>query len=570
MKKMKIKGIFPLKKRLMILLVPFFVFLFFVEASAQQGISFIYPLDVTMSLSGNYGELRENHFHGGIDFRVGGVVGAPIKATADGYVSKISVSPTGYGNALYITHPNGYVSVHGHLHRFAERIQKFLREYQYEKERFTATLEFGPDKFPVKQGEIVAYAGNTGSSGGPHLHFEIRDEENLPLDVLDRNFIKAVDKLPPVINGVEFFGYSDICGVPQCKKISRPKEGPVRVPRNFYVAIDAVDKMEGTGAKLAVNEYKVYLDGAIKFELVVGEVPFGEGRYINSLIEYSLKSRTGKSFIKTYVEPGNMLDYKLWYENDGIMVLDDTLAHKVKIVVSDYKGNTSTRSYVVKRDDSVMPADTCAASDGAYMAWYLANVYEKEGLKVTLPAASLYRSIYFKADTVARKAGAFAPVWKIHTPETPLHTPGTLSVKYEGPVELADKALFAVVRKDGTLSGAGGSVEDGVLVGKLHSFGTYTVAIDTVAPSVTPNFNNGAVLKGDRVSFVIKDKLSGLNDYRVEIDGHWVLAEFDAKNARLSVPLTDARIKRGIMHSLKIVVTDNKGNKKVLNRKFKW
>ena len=559
-----------LKKRLMLLSVPFFVFLFSARAFAQQGVKFIYPLDVPMSLSGNYGELRGNHFHGGIDFRVGGVVGAPIKATADGYVSKITVSPSGYGNALYITHSNGYVSVHGHLHRFADHIQKFVRGYQYEKESFSVTIELGPDKFPVKQGQIVAYAGNTGSSGGPHLHFEIRDEENLPLDVLDRNFIKATDKLPPVINRVEFFGYSDICGVPKCEKITRPKEGTIKVPQCFYVAVDAVDKMEGTAAKLAVNEYKVYLDGAIKFELVVGEVPFGEGRYINSLIEYSLKSRTGKSFIKTYVEPGNMLEYKLWYENDGILVLNDTLAHKVKIVVSDYKGNTSSRSYVVKRDDSVMPADTCAASDGAYMAWYLANVYEKEGLKVTLPAASLYRSIYFNADTLPRKAGAFSPVWKIHTPETPLHTPGIVSMRYDGPQELADKALLAVVRKDGTLSGAGGGVEDGVLVAKLHSFGTYTAAIDTVAPSVTPSFNNGAVLKGNKVSFVIKDRLSGLKDYRVEIDGHWVLAEFDAKNARLNVPLTDAKIKRGVMHSLKIVVEDNKGNKKVLNRKFKW
>lgn len=567
---MKKRDILSFKKRLMILSVPFFVFLFLCDASAQQGVSFIYPLDVPLSLSGNYGELRGNHFHGGIDFRVGGVVGAPIKATADGYVSKITVSPTGYGNALYITHPNGYVSVHGHLHKFADHIQKFVREYQYEKESFAVTIELGPDKFPIKQGEKVAYAGNTGSSGGPHLHFEIRDEENLPLDLLDRDFVKAVDNMPPVINRVEFFGYSDVCGVPQCVKIARSKEGAIRVPQNFYVAIDAVDKMAGTGAKLAVNEYKVYLDGAIKYELIVGEVPFGEGRYINSLIEYSLKSRTGKSFIKTYVEPGNMLEYKLWYENDGIMTLDDTLAHKLKIVVSDYKGNSSAKTYVVKRDDRVMPVDTSAAAEGAYMAWYLANVYEKDGMKITVPAASLYRSVYLKVDTLASRVSPYSPVWRIHTPEIPLHTPAAVSVKYEGPEELADKALLASVRRDGSLSGAGGNVEEGMLVAKLHAFGNYTVAIDTVAPSVTPNFKNGAVLQGSKVSFVIRDRLSGLKNYRVEIDGHWVLAEFDAKNARLSVPLADARIKRGIMHSLKIVVTDNKGNEKVLNRKFKW
>lgn len=559
-----------LKKRLMLLSVPFFVLLFFAEAFAQQDVKFIYPLDVPLSLSGNYGELRGNHFHGGIDFRVGGVVGAPIKATADGYVSKITVSPTGYGNALYITHPNGYVSVHGHLHRYADHIQKFVREYQYEKESFSVTIELGPDKFPVKQGETVGYVGNSGSSGGPHLHFEIRDQENLPYDILDRNIVKTTDSTPPVFNRVEFFGYSDVCGVPECRSITRPKEGVIRVPRNFYVAIDAVDKMEGTAAKLAVSEYKVYLDGAIKYEFVLGEVPFDESRYINSLIEYSLKSRKGKSFVKSYVEPGNILEYKMWYENDGIMVLDDTLAHKVKIVVSDYKGNSSTKSYTVKRDDSIMPVDTSAVTEGVHMAWYLANVYQKDGLKITLPAASLYRSVYFKLDTLDTRVTPYSPVWKIHTPEIPLHTPATVSVDYCGPQELAHKALLAAVRKDGSLSGAGGSVEDGVLTAKLYSFGNYTVAIDTVAPSVNSSFKNGAALQGSRVSFVIKDKLSGLKDYRVEIDGHWVLAEFDAKNARLNVPLADAKIKRGIMHSLKIVVTDNKGNKKELNRKFHW
>ena len=562
----------------MLMSVLFFVFLFVcnLQAPAQaqdkdkDKLSFIYPLDVPLSLSGDYGELRGNHFHGGIDFRVGGVVGAPIKATADGYVSKITVSPTGYGNALYITHPNGYVSVHGHLLKYADHIQKFVREYQYENESFAVTIDLGPDKFPVKQGERVAYAGNSGSSGGPHLHFEIRDEENLPLDVLDREYIKTTDKTTPVFNRVEFFGYSDICGVPQCMKVTRPKEGVIRVPQNFYVAIDAVDKMEGTAAKLAVSEYKVYLDDALKFEFVLGEVPFGESRYINSLIEYSLKSRTGKAFIKSYVEPGNMLDYKLWYENDGIMVLDDTLTHKVKIVVADYKGNSSVKTYVVKRDDSIMPVDLAVAAEGAYMSWYLANVYEKDGLKINIPAASLYRSVYFKLDTLDARVRPYSPVWRIHTPEIPLHTPATVSVKYEGPQELADKALLALVRKDGSLSGAGGSVEDSVLTAKLHAFGDYTVAVDTVAPSVNSSFTDGAVLQGSQVSFVIKDKLSGLKDYRVEIDGHWVLAEFDAKNARLSVPLADARIKKGIMHSLKLVVTDNKGNQKVLERKFKW
>lgn len=538
----------------------------------QLSARFIYPLDVPMSLSGNYGELRGNHFHGGIDFRVGGVVGAPIKATANGYISKITVSPTGYGNALYITHPGGYVSVYGHLHRFADEIQKFVRQQQYEKESFVVTLELDSLKFPVKQGERIAYAGNTGSSGGPHLHFEIRDEENLPLNVLERNYVEARDKTVPVFNRVEFFGYSEVGGVPVCKLVERPQnsQSAIRVPANFYVAVDGVDKMEGTNAKLAVSKYEVYLDNSLFYELEIDEVPFGEGKYINSLIEYSLKSRRGKSFIKSYVEPGNMLDYKIWSRNGGIMALNDTLPHKVKIVLTDYKGNRASKSYTVKMAAEFSSGFAEELPEGSHMAWYLANVYEKEGFKITIPSASLYRSIWFNADTLEKRVNSCSPVWKIHTPEVPLHTPATVHIKYEGPDSLAHKALLASVRKDGRLSGAGGSVENGQLVAKLYSFGNYTVAVDTVAPSVTPNFNNGAVLKGDKVSFVIRDRLSGIKNYRVEIDGHWVVAEFDAKTARLTVPLADARIKRGIMHNLKVVVTDNKENETAIKRRFKW
>ena len=204
------------------------------------------------------------------------------------------------------------------------------------------------------------------------------------------------------------------------------------------------------------------------------------------------------------------------------------------------------------------------------MAWYLANVYEDEGFKITLPPAVLYRSIYFTADTMEKRINGYSPVWRIHSPEVPLHNPATVYMEYEGPDSLASKALLASVRRDGKLSGAGGKVVNGELVAKLHSFGIYTIAIDTEAPSVVPNFKNGAVLKRDRIAFTIKDKLSGINNYRVEIDGHWVLAEFDAKNARLAVPLGEAKIKKGTMHKLKISVADNKGNKKVSNYKFKW
>ncbi|MBR5856509.1 MAG: M23 family metallopeptidase [Bacteroidales bacterium] len=538
----------------------------------QKGVDFRYPLDVQMSLSGNYGELRGNHFHSGIDFRVGGVSGAPVYATERGYVSKITVSPTGYGNALYITHPDGFVSVYGHLQKYAGELQEYVVERQYEKESFRIELEFSPEQFPVKKGDLVAYAGNTGSSGGPHLHFEIRSDKNIPLSLMERGYIAANDNLAPVLNRVDFYGYSNLYGAPHTFRVQRPKDAgaTIDVPQYFYVAIDAIDKMEGTNAKLAVNEYKVYLDSELIYHLTIGEVPFEHSKYINSLIEYSRRHNERKSAIKTYVEPGNLLWNKIERRNDGIICLQDSLPHKVKVELLDYKKNRFVKSYTVKRNDSLYVDKVQARPVGTHMVWYMANVYQKEGFKISIPPASLYRNIYFMLDTAENRVTPFAPVWRVHTGEIPLHSSATLQLDYNGPDSLASKALIASCGAGGKLYGIGGRCENGVVKAKISTFGNYTVALDLDAPEVIPNFKNGAVLKGNSVSFVIRDGLSGIGDYRVEIDGHWVLARFDAKSARLTVTLPEARIKRGTNHKLEIKVTDNKGNKTLVKRNFKW
>lgn len=570
------------RRRLIFILVPFFVISAGAITAQQKDLPvnaelplvspFQYPLENTMSLSGNYGELRGNHFHGGIDFRVGGVTGAPVFASDRGYVSKISVSPSGYGNALYITHLNGFVTVYGHLHKYVDKIQQFVRNKQYENKDFRLSIDLDSTVFPVAKGEKIAYAGNTGSSGGPHLHFEIRNRDNLPLSVFERGYINIEDHTPPVITNVEFYGYSQVYGAPKTFLLEKPRnaETPVKVPMYSYVAIDAIDKMAGTNAKLAVNEYKVYLDTTLIYDLTIGEVPFEQGRYINSLIEYSQKDGNGKSMIKSYVEPGNGLQYRIKAKNDGLIVLPDTLPHKVKIEVLDYKQNKTTKSFTVKRVDSLFVTSMGEKPEGVYMAWPLANIYEKDGFRITIPPASLYRSIYFSLDSAEKRITPYAPVWNVHTGDVPLHAPATVSLKYEGPDSLSGKVLLASVGRGDRLYGAGGVYNEGMVKGKIYAFGTYTVAVDTIPPTIVPNFRNGAILKGDKISFIIRDHLSGIRDYHVEIDGHWVISEFDAKTSRLSIPLPDAKIKRGVTHKLKITVADNKDNKAVATRAFKW
>lgn len=553
--------------------VAILLFPFYGRAQEDVNFEFRYPLDVPMSLSGNYGELRSNHFHAGIDFRIGGVVGAPVYAAADGYVSRISVSPTGYGNALYITHSNGYVSVYGHLHRFEDKIREYVRAEQYASGSFVVDL--GPDstRFPVKAGQLIAFGGNTGSSGGPHLHFEVR-KDGSTLNIVTNRLFAMDDGRKPVINRVAFMGYDIEGGVARVFRINRPRlrSAVIPLPRLSYVAVDAVDRMEGTNAKLAIGEYSVYLDGECVYRFRVGDIPMNESRYLNSLIEYPLKGRTGRTMVKSYVEPGNGLAYKIDCINGGLIVLDDDSLHTLTVEVKDYANNAERIDYKVKRASGLLRVNDSLSQKGTFAAWYLPFFYKKEGMVFSMPAGSLYRSIYFDAAEDSDASGDFcSKVWSISGYETALHVPARLSIRYDGPDSLRAKALLVSVSHSGRIYGAGGAIDScGYVASRVSSFGSYAVALDTVPPSVKVYIANGETLRRDIVSFSIRDRLSGLDRYEVEIDGRWVLAEFDAKRSRLSVNLADAKIGRGKKHRLIIRVSDNKGNETVVKRDFKW
>lgn len=543
--------------------------------SINESVNYKYPLDVTMSLSGNYGELRPNHFHSGIDYRVGGVIGAPVYATADGYISRISISPTGYGNALYVTHNNGEVSVYGHLDRYVKKIKDFVLQKQYESESFVQDITLTPTDFPVKQGEQIANAGNTGSSGGPHLHFEIRDINNKPMDVLNRGLIPIEINAKPIINNVVFYGFNESNGVTKCAYVAQrtAPSGVVSVPSEFYLAIDAVGKIETSWAKLAISEYKVFLDDTLVFHFNLGETPIENSRYMNSLVEYRQYAIKRKLLIKTYVEPGNLLRDKISSFNRGVIKLTDSDTHKVRVEVKDFAENSIAKVYNVKLDkslDSKLFVQDSVKRDN-YMAWYLPGFYSTKGLDVTLPQGTLYSSIYFTADTSKTRVTPYAPVWNLYNGVTPLHKGMEVEMECNIPEDLIDKSFMGIV-SGSRIYYAGGKYDAAKkrMVATVGSFGSYSVGVDLDEPHITPSFIENSVINSDYITFIISDNLSGIKSYRVEIDGMWVLAKFDSKTRRLTVPLLDSPIESGTKHNLVIKVVDNVGNEAVLERAFRW
>ncbi len=546
------------------------------SANAQESdtqMSYRYPLDVPMSLSGNYGELRSNHFHGGIDFRVGGVVGAPIHATEQGYISRVTVGPSGYGNAIYIQHPNGYMSVYGHMHCFKDDLAEFVRQKQYEDESFKQDISFTPEQFPVQKGDYIGKAGNTGSSGGPHLHFEIRDENNNHTNPFARGYLSIPDKTSPTFRSILFYGMEHRDGVAESYYVGNPKEGVTPLPENSYICIDAYDRQEGTNAKLAVNEYKVWLDTTLVYHFVLGEVPNAWGRDINSLIEFKQKAVRGRTYVKSYVEPGNLLQDRIKSSNFGIISLPDTLKHKVKVEVKDINNNRAVKNYTVKRVDSLFVgklADSVGRKD--YAAWFLPNFHKREGFNLYMPQGVLYNSIYLNVDTLETRVTPFAPVWNVATNRISLRKGVSVALECNLPDSLISKAFLAYVYKGGKLGYAGGKYDTlkREMRANVLSLGSFTVGVDLVPPQITATLKDNAVVQGSSIVFRMRDNLSGIKGYRVEIDGHWVLAEHDAKTRRVIVPLQHARIKKGIKHSLVFEVEDNCGNVSRIKRRFTW
>lgn len=533
------------------------------SASALAQEPAIPPLDVPMSFSGNYGELRHDHFHGGLDWRVGGKVGDPVHAIKSGYISRVTVSPWGYGNGLYLTHPDGTTSVYGHLLRFSDAVARFVEQAQYDRERFSVDLTFVPEAFPVQQGDIVGLVGNTGSSAGPHLHMEIRDtERELPLNYLSQGVYRPVDRTSPQFHRVCFYGLDTlpVPGTWRIHNLTNPTavRDTLRLPQRSYVAFDVTDRQDGTPGKLAVEEYRVSLDDTLLFAFKVGDVSFDEGRYIKSLIEFRESRGGGRDLVKSRVDPNNLLSGKITSRNGGLIVLDDDAVHTVRLDASDGFGNRASVRYRVRRDDGIPFPERDTTYNWTPWLWYVQNVVSDGTMTYYLPAGALYGDINFPWRKVADPdpaRGVFSDVWQVGSPDIPLQLPGELEIVADIPENLADKAYLANYGDKLTYTGA------------QVRFGTYCVAVDTTAPSIQFLGSKGDVVNGNTIRIRVQDDASGVADARVEIDGHWYLSML--KRDIVSLELREDRIDRG-KHEISIRVTDNCGNESYETREFSY
>ena len=533
------------------------------------------PMDIPVLLSGNFGELRSNHFHSGIDFKTQGVEGKPIHSVQDGYVSRISVSPWGYGNGLYITHPDGTTTVYGHLQKFSQKITAYLKEKQYEQESFNVNLSLTPDELPVKEGELVALSGNTGSSGGPHLHFEVRDTETEePMDPIEyyKDLIK--DTQAPKIQGIMVYsmpGKGVVNGSRRklelkpvtAKNGKQTLTGKIEAWGEIGLAVKGYDYMDNTSNIYGIKDITLTADSQVIFHSNLDRFAFDESRYLNSFTDFEEWKEHRSFYIKSFVDPGNRLRF-IESLNRGILTIDEPRTYHLTYQLADAFGNTTRLSIQIEGKEQPIPeVDT---ENTELFHWWSDNRFGAKGIRLTIPKGNLYDDLYFRY-SVKEDSTALGATHILHNKPVAFHKSAKLSLRLQTDT-LDNKQQYGIVRlQNGRRSWTGGVYRNGWVDADIKEMGSYTLGQDLVPPTITP-LNPATWVSKQAIALRLSDNLSGVQTYRGEIDGQYVLFEMNSKSV-ITYHFDKERLARG-KHTLKLVVTDACGNQSTYTYPFTW
>jgi hypothetical protein len=539
------------------------------------------PLKIPFFLAGNFAELRPNHFHAGIDIKTQGKTGLQVYAAAGGYVSRISISPLGYGNVLYINHPNGTTTVYGHLDSFVPRIEEYIRKIQYEKEVFAIDQDIPEGMFPVKKGEQIARSGNSGSSGGPHLHFEIRKtKEQIVLNPLLFN-MPVKDKTKPTIQSVMVYPVSEDATVSGKQTPQRfetilsgnsylIKTNPtIQVYGKIGFGIQSVDLLDKNPNKCGIYSIKLTVDNELIYSFTMDDFPQEGSKYINSHMDYERAIRTGQRLYRTWLQPGNKLDIYDTVEKRGIFKANDDKLHQVNYEITDAYGNATSLNFKIQSKEFKVPE---AVTKGEPFKYNRNNHIRNDELDFSVPEGALYDDcdfLYVRKPTLPK---FYSPVFQLHNIYVPLHFACPLKIRATNlPSNLRDKAMLAQIDPaSGKIYSATGKYVDGWVEGNIKILGNYAIAVDTEAPKIVSlsigQKKPAKVLSG--LKFKVTDNLSGIETFRGTIDGKWVLFEYDLKNNLLSYTFDKSRFQFNKDHVLNLEVTDFKGNKNSYKANF--
>lgn len=524
------------------------------------------PIGFEISLAGNFGEPRPHHFHGGIDIKTDGVEGKAIYSIGDGYVSRVTVGKFGFGNAVYVTHPEGYTSVYCHLKSFSPRIKAAMRRWQYAHQTCEGDAQLSPMDCPVSQGQLIALSGNTGHSTGPHLHLEIHDTETWNmLDPLDFIGDLVNDTVPPQAHS--------LMACPQqgegiFNQSTSRQIFPIlgsRLSQTFTAwgkvgfALRADDYMQASSNHFGIRETILQVDGQEVFHAVVNDIPVESNRLVNAWGDYDHWLHHRQWYMKSFVEPGNTLSI-LRAEQRGIIDFSEERDYQLEYILRDFKGNESRYAFTVRGDKSSGEFEVPQQEEGRLFRWNQTNTFSAPGIQLIVPYGLLASDMHLQPMVYPREGG-FSDRYSFYPTSYPLISDGEISLYAFTDRVGADEVVRQeydytkfYVSADGRY--AGGDYQNGWVSGKIRELGaTFTLDYDDVPPEVSP------VSLGERVVLRLSDAKSGVASFSATIDGQFVVFEAADKQPLVICDLAETPIRKSNRtHQLRFTATDNRQN----------
>ena len=532
------------------------------------------PLDIPMQLSGNFGELRPNHFHAGFDLKTLQKEGLNVYAVADGYVSRIKISTFGNGKAIYITHANGYTSVYGHLQRATDEIEDFIKKTHYVEQSFEIEMYLKPGQLVVKKGQIIGLSGNSGASEGPHLHFEFRDNitENI-INPMLFGFDKMLkDTKKPILSSIYVYPLDEETTVNQSKRplllnLVLKKDGTYQADKvvtngKIGFGINAFDYDDVSYNKNGVYKVESFYNGISNFGYQFDTYSFDEMRYINALIDYSRYKKTLQRVQKLFMKNPYKLSIIKTDKTNGVIAVAPNLTALYRIEVSDFYGNLTTVSIPIKQESL-----SAIIGKEPILSKYLVKAnndsnFTKENMSVLFPAGTFYEDFYLNFDV--KNDTLF-----LHDDTVPAHTNFTIAIEDSKYTEAQREKLFMASINGKKTSYIPSYRKDNVFTAKVKTLGKFTLVLDTIAPkiSIAKSIEGKWLSDKKLLQLSISDGLSGVKSYNGYLNGKWILFEYDNKTRKITHDFSDGIVAEG-RNDLKIIVIDNMGNSTIFETHF--
>ncbi len=554
----------------------FFCILFFQFCLAQNNYPtdyFCSPLDIPLSISGNFGELRTNHFHAGLDFRTQQKEGLNVYASAEGYVSRIKISAFGYGKAIYISHPNGYTTVYGHLKIANPTIQKYIKQQHYKEQAFEIDVFPKPDELPVKQGEFIALSGNTGGSGGPHLHFEFRDSKTEKIiNPMFFGFDKLMaDTRLPQISALLVYPITNNSVVNESQKptavsLSLQQDGTylsekVKANGKIGFSIHAWDLMDFSYSKNGLFKVESFVNGKPNFGYTFDTFSFDEAKFINALLDYPRFVKTGTRFQKLFAKNLFGLSVLKTTPENGILNITQNLNTNYRIELSDFNNNKIIVNIPIIFSENTAKIFNDVPKSKILLKSKIENIYTKENVTVNVPENTFYEDFYLDFD-VKNDTLTFA--------DESIAQQNTIAVTFKKNTDMIDKSKIFIATIEGKkLIYNKTKNKDDTFTTYTKNLGKMTLTQDVTKPKVAPLTlaKTKTISAQKNIDFSISDDLSGIKEYNGYINGEWVLFDYDFKSKKLSYSMADDFVKEG-NNELKLVVSDNLGNSTIFETSF--